>query len=207
MQGSKAKLAKAVGAAAAPTPLNTPSLRRENNGKDVTVSLVPAGAGVWGQTAESKAESASSKPAMGSLAKPAPWAKAEVQEGTAEASLGLNTPQMPKWAEIDSDEEEDQPPPAQLVTYDHPSREWTAEDEEDQPSRRSQSQSYVPAERDNWRAAKAEFPPHQQSYAGENRRFQRDGQNHRQHDFDRGQAVRLFSTYYYYCCHLKGIHV
>ena len=39
---------KALGVAAAPTPLNTPSLKRENNGRDVNAVLVPVGSGVWG---------------------------------------------------------------------------------------------------------------------------------------------------------------
>ena len=46
--GSNKGVLKALGVAAAPTPLNTPSLKRENNGRDVNAVLVPVGSGVWG---------------------------------------------------------------------------------------------------------------------------------------------------------------
>lgn len=53
MQSDKGRVGKSIGSAAAPIPMNTPSLLRENKGRDVSVSLVPAGsaAGVWGGAA------------------------------------------------------------------------------------------------------------------------------------------------------------
>jgi hypothetical protein len=37
MQGDKGRVGKSVGAAAAPVPMNTPSLRRENKGNRMNI--------------------------------------------------------------------------------------------------------------------------------------------------------------------------
>ena len=82
----KSRGLKSVGVAAAPTPipLNTPSLKRENNGKDINTVLVPVGgSSVWGShsiNSESKnIEEGSSNSistnnsAVQQINKPAPW--------------------------------------------------------------------------------------------------------------------------------------
>ncbi len=121
-------MGKTVGAAAAPTPLNTPSLRRENNGKDISVLLVPtvSANGVWGSSSENKQsvaqvpETNSSAPVSAPVvAKPAPWAR--VNNGT-DGSPAVVTEVRPKaasaaaksWADAESDEddEDDGPPPS-----------------------------------------------------------------------------------------------
>jgi hypothetical protein len=52
MSGDKRSVGKSIGSAATPVPMNTPSLLRENKGRDITVSLVPTGgAAVWGASA------------------------------------------------------------------------------------------------------------------------------------------------------------
>jgi hypothetical protein len=84
----KSRGLKSVGVAAAPTPipLNTPSLKRENNGKDINTVLVPVGgSSVWGShsnISESKnieegstnsISTNNTSTAIQQINKPAPW--------------------------------------------------------------------------------------------------------------------------------------
>lgn len=113
------KLAKAVGAAAAPAPINTPSLRAENNGKDTTVNLVPTAGGssaVWGGSSTPTAGSENQKSneelgplpgknnsSLSSSAKPAPWAK----PGSTVAEVEQQPTHKQSWAAAaDSDDED-----------------------------------------------------------------------------------------------------
>jgi hypothetical protein len=114
--GPKPSGAKIAGIAAAPTPLNTPSLKSENSGKDILVNLVPVGSSgaVW--TSEGKPEAASAPTTVQPSEKPvtsrpAPWASRSGEEGSAPppAPMSTSTPParslktMKNWADDDSD--------------------------------------------------------------------------------------------------------
>lgn len=131
VRGNKG-ITRAVGAAAAPVPLNTPSVRRENNGRDPSVNIVPGrSAGIWGQSSEEGSpdtrtnmpnNTAHAPVATSAVSKPAPWAKPTAPQSTVEPSVVEPTgssklppalkPHTTNWADVDvdSDEEEDAPP-------------------------------------------------------------------------------------------------
>ena len=85
IQGGERRVAKPVGAAAAPTPVNTQSLRRENHGNDTSVNLVPVGTtSVWGKDSEGTKDPATENqvdPAASPTTKTAPWARSGDDSG------------------------------------------------------------------------------------------------------------------------------
>lgn len=114
--GPKPTGTKVAGIAAAPTPLNTPSLKSENSGKDILVNLVPVGSSgaVW--TSEGKVDAAASTTSAPPSEKPpasrpAPWASRSGEEGSAPppAPVSTSTPPtrslkaMKNWADDDSE--------------------------------------------------------------------------------------------------------
>ena len=69
---------------AAPVPMNTPSLRRESGGQDVSVKLVPSGGGGWAQEKAPEPEPEPRRLAPPANKEPpvAPWAKQAVIDST-----------------------------------------------------------------------------------------------------------------------------
>lgn len=119
----KKVVAKSIGAAAAPVPVNTPSLKSENKGKDVSVTLVPQtnSSAAWSQSSQS-ATKASDSPLLQPVAaptsvaaKPAPWAKPGTApvavEEVAAAPVPTPTAVVTKsWAAADEDSDDDDRP-------------------------------------------------------------------------------------------------
>jgi len=107
---ARGTVGKAIGGAVAPTasaapiPLNTPSAKRENNGRDPHVNLVPVrNPVVWGQSSSDapKATASQDPQSMIPVSKPAPWANSSNSANTSSVG-GLNA----NWAEdVDSDDE------------------------------------------------------------------------------------------------------
>eukprot|EP01036_Dinobryon_divergens_P043245 gene43245-57549_t len=113
ISGKTTRTVKAVGVAAAPTPLNTPSIRKENKGKDITVNLVPIGSnnGVWGQSSDQKATSDSQddqQPHQSSVqSRSAPWTSKSNAEHPENESQ-TQKPQHRDWADVESEDEEEE---------------------------------------------------------------------------------------------------
>ena len=133
MAGDKGKVGKSVGSAAAPVsapvPMNTPSLRRENGGKDVSINLVPTAtsgaSAVWGSGAAEANKAldgyqavagvpapapAPSSSASAFMSRPAPWVRASPDDASGTSSAGMGAPPTTSaakksWAEVDSDDE------------------------------------------------------------------------------------------------------
>ena len=171
VRGNKG-VGKAIGGAAAPTatlapvPINTPSVKRENNGRDPSVNLVPAArttnSGVWGQNSSGNDDSPSDNrptsqqptPTSSTFSKPAPWAKASSRDagGSTESAEALPPPPsrapVTNWAEdVESDDDEDSSaavPQSRVFHADRPSTsapQFSRPSEADQRMRKDRSGS------------------------------------------------------------------
>jgi len=106
--GDSRRVAKPVGAAAAPMPVNTSSLKRENNGMDTSVNLVPLGKGAcWGM------DPAADSPAAGVNANTSAPSHAQSQPQQAVAPEGVQVQgvvpisKSRAWADMSDDEDDD----------------------------------------------------------------------------------------------------
>jgi len=118
----RTNLGKTIGAAATPftpAPLNTPSLKKENNGRDISTNIVStsSSSGVWGSHQSSLDGRGMDEANRPVAAKPAPWAKASTSAAVATTDTPhvstVNTtastrPQLKTWAAEDEDEEDEE---------------------------------------------------------------------------------------------------
>jgi hypothetical protein len=172
----------AVGVSAAPTPVNTSSLRSEK-GKDANGNLVPVANTVWGHTSggNESNESHSADPDK-SQTRPAPWTgKSQSESGTTETptteaqpsstSQAIKESKRRSWADSDDDDDDDPPepptPPAPYAVVTPPA----VEQSRAQPVSVTQDVRYRGGDRDgrsdyrstnnNRPFVRDNFPPHQ----------------------------------------------
>ena len=107
------RVAKPIGAAAAPVALNTPSIKKENNGKDVSINLVPVGvSSVWGQSDSKQDEAAEQQQQQQSQQQQqqtssiAPWARGPESKDSSAAPAPQRTVARPSWVDLNEEEEE-----------------------------------------------------------------------------------------------------
>lgn len=114
MAHDKSRGIKSLGIAAVPTPINVPSQRKENRGKESFLPTpIPSNESqkVWGQsngeqTASSKSDNpAAPAPAVSSSPRPSPWNIPKPSHGSEAAPKQVS---MPRWAEAESDDDEEE---------------------------------------------------------------------------------------------------
>jgi len=102
---------------AAPVPMNTPSLRRESGGQDVSVKLVPSGGGGWAQEKQPEPEPEPRRLAPPANKEPpvAPWAKQAVVDAAKPPEE-----RAPAWSSKPAPPPVEEPPPPPPVKPESP---------------------------------------------------------------------------------------